>query len=410
MPEPHSAAICSGRNRSSLAGKVWPLSIRIILAALLALSVSACSDAKKKEAPKGRPPSPVLTAFAAKQSVPVQLEAIGNVEPLTTVSVKSMVNGEVTRVHFKEGQDVAKGQLLFTIDPRQPEAALRQAEAAIARTRAQLVKARTDADRYAKLVKDGIVTQDQYETYRTQADSLSADVSAQEALIQNLRVQLSYCTIRSPLQGRTGNLMIHEGNVVKANDSISLVTINQMSPITIAFNIPEKELIRVRPQLASGNMTVAALPSGDMGKPETGRVTFLDNTVDPATGTIKLKATFSNANRRLWPGQFATVRMTLATLANATVVPTQAMQTGQQGQYVFVVKADNTAELRPVKAGPAHNGVTVVEQGINPGEQVVIDGQMRLIPGAQVTVRKQGEKPGQSPPAPATAQSRQPAH
>ena len=363
---------------------------------LLALTLFSCGQGKKQEAPKGRPPAPVIVAAAGKLTVPVQLEAIGSVEPVTTVAVKSMVNGEVLKVHFQEGQDVSKGQILFTLDQRQAEASLRQAEAAIARTRAQLTKARTDADRYAKLVHDGIVTQDQYETYRTQSEALAADVAAQEAAIQNLKVQLTYCTIRSPLTGRTGNLMIDAGNVVKANDSLSLVTINQMSPISVSFPVPEKELSRIRPKFASGSLTADALPSGESGSPETGRVTFLDNAVDPATGTIRLKATFANGNRRLWPGQFATVKMTLATLADATVVPSQAVQTGQKGQYLYVVKSDNTADLRPVKAGTTFKGMMVIDQGVQPGEQVVIDGQMRLMPGAAVAIQKPGGKPAQA--------------
>jgi len=230
-----------------------------------------------------------------------------------------------------------------------------------------------------------------------QADAFAADVAAQEAAIRNLRVQLTYCTIRSPLSGRTGNLMIDAGNVVKANDSVSLVTINQMSPISVTFTIPEKELSRIRPQFSTGKLTAEALPSGDTGKPETGRVTFLDNSVDQSTGTIKLKATFANDKRRLWPGQFATVRMTLATLADATVVPAQAVQTGQQGQYLYVVKPDNTAELRPVKTGPTFKGMAVIEKGVNPGEQVITDGQMRLAPGAAISMGKPGEKPQAMP-------------
>lgn len=362
--------------------------LRICFSLGLLLILAACGEEKRQESPKARPPVPILAAAATTRTVPVQLEAIGNVEPLTTVSVKSMVSGEVVKVHFKEGQDVLKGQLLFTIDPRQAQAALKQAESAITRTKAQLAKARTDADRYERLVRDGIVTQDQFETYRTQADALAADVAAQEALIQNLKVQLSYCTIRSPLSGRTGNLMINAGNVVKANDTVSLVTINQITPISVTFTLPEKELPRIRPQLAAGRLMAEATPSGDAGKPESGRVTFLDNAVDTATGTIRLKATFANAGRRLWPGQFATVRLTLSTLAGATVVPSQAVQTGQQGQYLFVIRADNTAELRPVKTGVTYNGSTVIEQGVRPGERVVVDGQMRLSPGAPVVTRE----------------------
>lgn len=375
---------------------------RLCFLCIALLLITACGMQKKQEAPKSRPPAPVVATAATTQTVPVQLEAVGTVEPVTTVSVKSMVSGEVLKVHFKEGQDVAKGQLLFTIDPRQAQAALRQAEAAIVRTRAQLAKARTDADRYEKLVKDGIVTQDQFETYRTQADALAADVAAQESVIQNLKVQLSYCTIRSPLSGRTGNLMIDAGNVVKANDTLSLVTINQIAPINVSFTIPEKELPTIKPQLASGRLIAEAMASGDTGKPETGRITFLDNSVEATTGTIRLKATFANVNNRLWPGQFATIRLTLATLGNAVVVPSQALQTGQQGEYLFVVKQDNTAEIRPIKAGVTHNGVTVIEQGLRPGELVVIDGHMRVVPGGTVTLRKPGPSNSETtrPPTP----------
>ncbi len=358
---------------------------------LLALSMVACGQGKKQEPPKGRPPSPILAASATKLTVSVQLEAIGNVEPLVSVSVKSMVNGEVMNVHFTEGQEVAKGQTLFTIDPRPSEAALKKAEADLARTRVQLTNAQTNADRYARLVKDGIVTAEQYDAYRTQADALAADLLSQQANIQNLKVQLSYCTIRSPMTGRTGNILIDSGNVVKANDTLSLVTINQMAPIAVAFTIPERELGRVRGQFSAGRLFAETAPSGDNGPSEKGKVTFLDNAVDQTTGTIKLKATFKNTNKLLWPGQFATVRLTLATLTDATVVPGQAVQTGQQGQYLFVVKPDNTADLRPVKAGVTFNGMTVIEQGLKPGEQVVIDGQMRLMPGAPVLIRQPGK-------------------
>jgi membrane fusion protein, multidrug efflux system len=296
-------------------------------------------------------------------------------------------------VHFREGDDVSRGTVLFTLDSRQYEAALKKAEADLVRIKAQLVAARNNADRYGKLVKDGIVTSEQYDSFRTQADSLEADLDAQKANIESLRVQLSYCTIRSPISGRTGNLLIHAGNIVKANDTISLVTINQIRPIHVSFVIPERELSRIRPFLAKGKLKVEARLAGDSGPPETGEVTFLDNAVDPATATIRLKGIFANTKSRLWPGQFATVRMSLAAIADAVTVPSQAVQTGQNGQYLFVVNGDK-AELRPVKAGAAHEGVTVIEQGLKSGETVVIDGQMRVVPGDKVMVKPPGEKQG----------------
>ncbi|HZV81553.1 MAG TPA: efflux RND transporter periplasmic adaptor subunit, partial [Geobacteraceae bacterium] len=247
---------------------------------------------------------------------------------------------------------------------------------------------------YGRLVKDGIVTAEQFDSFRTQAESLEADYAAQQANIESLRVQLSYCTIRSPISGRTGNLLINAGNVVKANDTLSLVTINQIRPIYVSFSIPERELLRIRQYLDKGRLKVEARLPGDNGQPETGEVTFLDNAVDPATATIKLKGTFTNQKTRLWPGQFVSVRLTLASLAGVVVVPTQAVQTGQQGQYVFVVTGD-TAELRPVKTGVTFEGTTVIEQGLKPGETVVIDGHMRVVPGGKVMMKPEPGNGGQ---------------
>jgi multidrug efflux system membrane fusion protein len=354
---------------------------------LFAFSLAACSKGTGAEKVKVRPPAPVMVAVAATRTVPVALDATGTVEAFSQVSVKSMVNGEVKKVHFTEGQDVAKGQILFTIDPRQYEASIRKGEADLARIKAQLATARANAERYGRLVKDGIVTAEQYDSFRTQSESLEADYAAQQANIETFRVQLSYCTIRSPISGRTGNLLIHAGNVVKANDTLSLVTINQIRPIYVTFSIPERELSRIRQYLGKRKMKVECRLPGDNGPPEIGEVSFLDNTVDAATATIKLKGTFANPKTRLWPGQFASVRLTLSSLADAVVVPTQAVQTGQQGQYVYVVTGDN-AELRPVKAGITFEGITVVEQELKPGETVVVDGHMRVVPGGKVMVKR----------------------
>jgi membrane fusion protein, multidrug efflux system len=359
-------------------------SVLLRSACLLICTLSACGG-NQKEAPKMRPPAPVSVAAAGTRTIPVVLEAVGTVEAYNSVVVRSQVNGEITAVNFREGQDVAAGQHLFTLDRRAIDAAIRKAEANLTRLQTVLRNARTNADRYGQLIKDGIVTQEQYETYRTQAESAEAEVGAAKAEIDNLKVQLSYLTIKSPMAGRTGNLTVDRGNVVKSNDT-ALVTINQIRPIHVTFSIPERELPRIRQYLAKGKLKVEARLPGDSAPPEIGEVTFFDNAVDPATATIKLKGTFVNPKSRLWPGQFATVRLTLSTIAAAVVVPTQAVQTGQQGQYLFVVRGD-TAEMRPVKIGVAHEGVTVVEQGVKPGETVVIDGQMRVIPGARVLVK-----------------------
>jgi len=371
-------------------------------AALIFLAAGLVACSPKKEAPRPRPPAPVTVAQVTQQDVPQELRAVGNVEAYTTVAVKALVSGTVAGVHFREGQDVAQGQLLFTIDPRPFQAALRQAEANLAKNQAQATNAEAQARRYAALVKDGIVTQEQYDQLKTSADALAASVAADRAAVENAKVQLSFCYIHAPLVGRTGNLVVNAGNIVKANDNPAMVTINQISPVYVTFAVPEKELLTIKRQMAGGTLRVeAAIPSDPHG-PNSGTVTFIDNTVDMATGTIKLKGTFANAERRLWPGQFVNVTLTLAVLAKATVVPSQAVQTGQQGQYVFVVLADGTAELRPVTAGISHGGVMVIEKGLAPGESVVTDGQMRLMPGAKVEVKQPGQGGGTKVPAAAS--------
>jgi membrane fusion protein, multidrug efflux system len=353
---------------------------------LLLLALGACSA--KKEKPAAKPPVMVTVAASVEKSIPVQIRAIGNVEAYNTVSVKAQINGQVTRVHFAEGDAVARGALLFTIDPRPFEAALRQAEASLARDRAQARFAREQTERYGALLKDGIVTQDQYDQLRANADALDAAIAADRATVDNARILLGYCYIRSPIDGRTGNLAVKAGNLVKANDLPVLVTINQITPIYAAFTIPEKVLPEIKKYLGEGKLKVDAVIPGDPKAPETGTITFLDNTVDTATGTIRLKGTFANTGRRLWPGQFVNVVLTLTTRPNAVVVPTRAIQTGQQGEFVFVVRGDLTVESRAVATGEMLNGETVIASGINSGEKVVTDGQMQLVPGAMVEVKR----------------------
>ncbi|AAR34984.1 efflux RND transporter periplasmic adaptor subunit [Geobacter sulfurreducens] len=362
-----------------------------------ALALCACSP--KEQKPTVKPPVPVVLAKVERKTIPVQIKAIGNVEPYATVAVKAQVSGEVVNVHFTEGQDVKKGDLLFAIDPRTYAAALKKAEANLSRNLVQARNARQDAERYAQLLTEGIVTQEQYEQYRTKAEAFAADVAADRAAVENAKVELSYCTIRSPLSGRTGNLAVHAGNIVKANENPPLVTINQITPVYVTFAIPEKDLAEIKHRLASGRLAVEAIIPNDQGPAEQGTISFLDNAVDAATGTIKLKGIFENKGRRLWPGQFVNVVVTLASRADAVVVPSQALQTGQSGPYLFVVKADTSVEVRPVTPGITHEGLTVIEQGVAPGETVVTDGQMRLTPNAKVTEKRPGGA-GVSPPEP----------
>jgi len=360
----------------------------ILLSVLLLLLISSCSDQAQ---PPKKPPVPVTAGTVIQKTVPIQLRTIGNVEAYSTVSVKSQIGGVLTRVHFREGQDVSKGAFLFTIDPRPYEAALKQAEANLAKNNAQLAHARKEAQRYAELVKKGYVAQEQYDQISTNAASFEATVNADMAVVENARLQLKYCSIYSPISGRTGNLMANEGNLIKANADTAMVVINQVQPIYVSFTVPEQYLGEIKKYMSSGRLNVALVIGKDENYQESGVVTFVDNAVDAATGTIQLKATFANRQRFLWPGQFITAVMTLTTKPNAIVVPSQAIQTGQEGLYVFVIKADLTVEGRPVIAGITRDGETVIEKGLQPGEQVVTDGQLRLVPGAKVEIKNKGE-------------------
>jgi membrane fusion protein, multidrug efflux system len=366
------------------------------------LAVAATGKALVKSTAKSAPRPetvPVATALATRLTVPLQVKAIGNVEAYATVSVRALVSGQLMKIHFQQGQEVKKDDLLFRIDPRPLQAALDQAEGTLAKDRAQLENAKAVAARYQKLLQDGIASKELYDQYRTAADSQAATVQADEAGVENARVQLSYATIRAPLSGLTGNLGVYEGNLVKANDTTPLVTITQASPVYVTFSVPEGELARINRARAEGPVAVNAAAPSDESHPLTGELTFVDNSVDTTTGTIRLKATFANRERSLWPGQFVKVTVTTGEQTGATVVPAQAVQVGQNGPYVYVVKEDLTAEARPVKLGPGGEGVSVVTQGVAPGERVVTDGQLRLSPGAKVELKAEGtgDKPGELP-------------
>lgn len=355
-----------------------------ILADLVFLT--ACSSGESGLA-AGTDAVPVMVATVVQKSMPVELRTIGTVEAYSTVSIKAQVSGELTGVHFREGQDVRKGELLFTVDPRSFEADLRQAEANLARDMAQAEDAELQASRAEKLMKDGIVAKEQYDRVRANADALEAAARADRAAVENARLRLSYCTIYSPIDGRTGSLIVHRGNLVKANEEPALVVINQIQPIYLDFSLAEQYLPEIKGYMATGKLKVGAFLSENDQHPEQGSVTFVDNAVDRATGTIRLKGTFANRGKRLWPGLFVNVVLTLATQPNAIVIPSQAIQTGQNGQYVFIVKQDFTAEPRPVAVGRTVGEETVIEKGLQPGEKVVTDGQLRLIPGAKVEVK-----------------------
>jgi multidrug efflux system membrane fusion protein len=353
----------------------------MIFAALL---VAGCS--KKVEKPRPKPAALVVTDVSSQRDVPLLLKAIGTMEASESVTIKTQISGEITRVSFREGQEVQKGALLFQLDPRIYLAAVKKAEASLARNKVVVENARKDYERYSQLVREGIVTQEQAEGYRTRSESAAADFAADQANLENARAQLAYCTITAPISGTLGVLAVDRGNVVKANET-ALVTINRISPLHVSFTIPEKELSAVVRQMSAGRLVVEAEVPGANGFREKGMVSFVDNTVDPTTGTIKLKGIFDNRQKRLWPGQFVNLSILLSMKKNAVVVPSQALQTGQKGVFVFVVKSDATAEIRPVVTGPSTEGLTVIEQGLKAGEQIVIDGQMRVVPGAKVEVK-----------------------
>ncbi len=343
---------------------------------------------------RGREVVPVLVATAVQKAVPMQLRAVGNVEAYTTVSVKSQVTGVLNRAHFREGEDVKKGQLLFTIDPRPFEAALKQAEANLARDSAQLRNLREQERRYAELVEKQYVSREQYDQIKTNADAAEAVVEADRAAVENAKVQLSYCFIYSPVNGRVGSLLVNEGNLVRVNDGTPLVVINQIHPINVTFSVPEQHLAELKRHMDVGKLRVDAAFQADEGRPEQGVLAFVDNAVDRSTGTIKLKAEFVNRDRRLWPGQFVNVALTLGTENDAVVVPAEAVQVGPEGQQVFVVKEDKRVEMRAVTVGRTQAGEAVIAKGVAAGEIVVREGQFLLGPGSRVEIKdlaKSGE-------------------
>lgn len=386
----------------------WPLA----LAALLALpACTKSSSTAKAAAEQPQPAVSVKLATAAVRSIPVEIKTIGKVEAFTSVQLKAVIAGTIVKAHFTEGASVKQGDLLFDVDDRAYREAIRQWEATIARdqalqkqSEAQLASAQAQeafygmqAGRYEKLAAQGIVSQEQADQAGVEArarrtnvravqaaiDSIKATIRADEAALENARLNLSYCSVRAPISGRTGDMRVQPGNIIKANET-ELVTIHQVQPAYVAFTVPEARLISIRQRMKLGGLTVNAAIPGDTLPESRGTLSFLDNAVDPATGTIRLKATFPNAETRLWTGQFVNVRILLEQQANAVVIPAAALQNSQSGNFVYVLTPAQTVELRPVTTGARQDRDVAIDAGLKGGEQVVIEGHLRLAPGMKV--------------------------
>jgi multidrug efflux system membrane fusion protein len=315
----------------------------------------------------------------------VNVRVVGNVEAASSVSVRSQVSGELKTVEFKEGQDVAAGQLLFTLDPRPFELAVRQAEVQLARNTSAFQTADAQLKRSTEMLAKGLVAPAAHEATAAQVNALKGAMAADQVAIENAKLQLAYTRITAPVSGRTGALLVHEGTLVRNNDPAPLVVINQVSPAFVSFAVPARLLDQIRGDRGPRTLRVLAAPAGATGPPLTGTVSFVDNAVDAATDTIRLKATFPNTDRRLWPGAFVDVTLQLAENPKAVVVPNAAVQPSQSGQMVYVVKPDQSVEVRRVTVAWIEGGETVVEAGLTPGETVVTDGQLRLTGGTLVS-------------------------
>jgi membrane fusion protein, multidrug efflux system len=368
------------------------LSFSIMITFMAFLFVAGCSTGEKSNQ---RPPVPVpvTIAVAAEKNVPQILKTIGSIEASQTVSIRARIGGALTKVAITEGRDVKQGDLLFMIDSRPYQQAMEAALANLARDQAQLANAEKEVQRYTELMKDEYVTKQQYDQVNTAAEVLRNTVRSDEAAVETARLNLKYCNIVAPVAGRTGVITVHEGDQIKADD-VEMVAINQITPVQVSFSLPEQHLSAIRTYASVGSLPVEARFPNDPGKPSAGKLSFINNAVDPATRTILLKATFPNTDKRLWPGQFVNVILTLTVRPRAVVIPSRAIQMGQQGTFVFVVKPDFTVESRPISPGQEIDGATIIDKGLQAGEKVVTDGQLRLIPGSKVQIQKNPETGG----------------
>jgi multidrug efflux system membrane fusion protein len=391
--------------------------IRLIVVATLAAAVSVAASGCAAEDPAASAASggsgrggasgrggtggtvPVTVATVINKAMPIEISVIGTAEAFSNVAIRSQITGQLEKVNFTEGDDVQQGQVLFTLDRRPLELALREAQANLDRDSAKAENAALMTKRYEDLAKRGIAPREQLDTSRSDLAALNATVSADKAALENATVQLDYATIKAPISGRTGALMVHEGNLVRANDTTALVTINQIMPMSVSFSVPESRLSELKRYLSGGSLTVRATPPNDEGPAAVGKIAFVDNAVDENSGTIRVKGTFPNTDRRLWPGQYVNVVVTLTTDPKAIVVPSVAVQNGQQGTYVFVVKPDQTVEMRSVTVQRVSNADTVLASGgVQPGDTVVTDGHLRLIPGSRISVKGDNQQANQGQP------------
>jgi membrane fusion protein, multidrug efflux system len=367
--------------------RLWGIAsaLALLLGAGVFIGVKVVTGSKAA-APQGGAAVPVTVATVATKSVPVKLYAIGNVEPFTTVALKARVDGEIVAVKFKEGEEVRQGAVLFEIDRRPFEAMLKQAEANLLKDRALYDHTVEQEKRYRDLLEKKFISTDGYEQVKTNMDTAAAQLRADEAGIENSKLSLEYCTIRSPVAGYAGKIQIQQGNLVKANDTTPLVVLNQIVPIYTSFSVPEQYLADVRRYQADGALRVTAAVANSTHPAVSGKLSFIDNSTDVTTGTIKLKAEFANTDKALWPGQFVNVVLTLAQQKGAIVTPAVSLQNGPNGQYVFVVKSDQTVELRQVSVSRTEGDDAVIASGLAPGDRVVTTGQLRLAPGMRVSI------------------------
>jgi multidrug efflux system membrane fusion protein len=365
--------------------------VLLVIVAGAGIATYFASDSRAREgrkAVKGPPAVPVTIAPVLQETVPVRLRAIGNVEAFSTVALKARVDGQILEVNFKEGAPVKKGEVLFRIDPRPFEAALRQAEANALRDRAARDHSMAQDKRYQELLQKNFISKDAYAQIRTNAETSHAVARASQAALENARLNLEYCTIRSPLDGFVGKVLLQAGNLVKANDVNPLVVINQVRPIYVNFAVPEQDLPEVRKRMGEGPLKVEVLPTDPAQASPQGQLIFVDNAVDPSTGTIRMRAQFDNQDAALWPGQFVNVSVRLYDQSDAIVIPTQAVQTGPDGQYVYVIGEEMTAEVRRIGVLRTDGERSIVERGLKPGERVVTRGQLRLGPKVKVQIGK----------------------
>lgn len=373
--------------------------IVVIMAAGMCCFLASCSskaqEANGSKGDKGKA-VPVTVAAVGTKAVPIEITTFGTVQAQSSVQIKAEVGGNLTRVHFRKGQNIKAGDLLFTIDPRSYKAALDQAKANLVRDRALEENALLNAERSKELLRKGFISRSDNDKAQTDAKALSAVSHADEAAVINARLQVEHCSIRSPISGKAGDLLVSEGTLIKAND-VPLVTINQTHPIEVFFSIPQADLPSVRTHMAQKKLKVRASLPKDNRPPEEGDLFFIDNAIDKSTGTVKLGALFKNAQESLWPGQFVNVTLVLAIQNDAIVVPTVALQAGREGKFVFVVNPDKTVAVRPVTVHMTAGAETVIEKGLQIGERVVTDGQLRLVPGAKIEIKAEAKENTKTP-------------